>query len=58
MGRHLDGNIGSALTTDVCGSEGVYLEMKKGMGRDNADMAIWACNDSYTDDREKKGIHF
>lgn len=58
MGRHLDGNIGSALTMDVCGSEGVYLEMKKGMGRDNADMAIWACNDSYMEYEEKKGIHF
>lgn len=58
MGRHLDGNIGSALTMDVCGSEGVYLQVKKGMGRDNADMAIWARNDSYMEYEEKKGIHF
>ena len=54
----MDGNIGSALTTDVCGSECVYLQVKKGMGRDNADMTIWACDDSYTDYEEKKGIHF
>lgn len=58
MRRHLDGNVGSALTVDVGGSECVYLEVKKGVGRDNAEMAIWTRDDGYTDDREKRGVHF